>query len=127
MIWKRLLGAAAAVAFATSATLTGAAPAQAAPTSVYGVYNGGSVGIGVMQNWRTGGTNYDRVLPSGFWTDFNFGWPHAGGVYIGPGYCAQRFTSPTGQYWSPAGSDWVGPNRHRLAGNYFVKIVAYRC
>jgi hypothetical protein len=38
-----------------------------------------------------------------------------------PGHCRRADRRPS------AGPGWVGPNRHRLAGNYFVKIVAYRC
>ncbi|WP_433727012.1 hypothetical protein ACQP2Y_11235 [Actinoplanes sp. CA-051413] len=129
MFVKRLVGAAVAAALAIPLLLGGAAPAQAAPTSVYGIYNSGSVGLGVLQNWRTSGSNYDRILPSGNWTDYNLGWGHAGGVYIGSGYCAARYTSATGQpgTWNPAGSDFRGPNRFRLAGNYFVQIYPYHC
>jgi len=126
---KRLVGAAVAAALAIPLSLGGAAPAQAAPTSVYGIYNPASIGIGVLQNWRTSGANYDRILPSGSWTNYDLGWGHAGGVYIGSGYCARRYTSVTGNTgtWRSAGSDFEGPNRFRLAGNYYVQIDPYRC
>ena len=125
MLVKRLVGSAVAAALAIPLLLGGAAPAQAAPTSVYGIYNSGSVGIGVLQNWRTTGSNYDRILPSGNWTDYNLGWGHAGEVSIGSGYCAQRWTWNESQgKWIRAGSDWRAGNHAVTSG--IVKIVAYR-
>ncbi|MEU8230673.1 hypothetical protein AB0C12_13845 [Actinoplanes sp. NPDC048967] len=110
-----------AALLAVTAALTGAAPAQAASTAK-AILNGSSVGIGVLYDYRSSG--YDEVLPSGAYTT-SLGWPHAGGVYIGSGYCAQRWTWNESQgKWIRAGSDWTAGNHAVTSG--IVKIVAYR-
>jgi hypothetical protein len=112
--------------------LVATAPASQAATSVFGVINYSSVSLGAITDWP-GPTNppYNFLIyPGGASDVLENEHPYVGGVYIGPGYCAQRWTYPnkisaTSTLWSRAGADFA-PGRHQLAGNYWVKIVAYK-
>ena len=113
---------------ATTALLLGATvPAQAAPTGVKGILNAGSVGsLGIFEYFRTGGANYDATLPQNAWSHEAFdGWANFGGFYIGPGYCAQRYTSASESGpWTRVLPNVTG--RSRTAGDYYVRIVPFR-
>ena len=112
-----------AVADAAAAdSSTQAAPAQArAATPVWGVYNGGSVSTGLVLSGWPSSTNYDAVVSPGWWAINN-----VYGVYIGSGYCSQRWTSTsTSGPWTRAGSDFMA-GKYQLSGNYYVKIVPYK-
>ncbi|GAB3276542.1 hypothetical protein [Kineosporia babensis] len=95
--------------------------AQAA-TPVWAMYNAGSVGLGIVTSGWPSSSNYNGILPGGYTASGVYG------VYIGSGYCAQRWTSTSSSVngpWTRAGSDFK-PGKHQLSGNYYVKIVPYR-
>ncbi|MDR7277064.1 hypothetical protein [Catenuloplanes atrovinosus] len=103
---------------AQAAGTTAAAPA----TPVWSLYNAGSVGVGfIYSGWPISG-QYEDVLDPG-WVALD-----VYGVYIGSGYCAQRWTSTSSAVdgpWRRAGSDFP-PGKYQLSGQYYVKIVPYR-
>ncbi len=117
--------AAAAVVTATSLALS-AAPAHAATNTIY---NGGSVGVGVMHLWDGvyGNGAYDQVLPAGWNTLAYFSWSIAEGFYVGSGYCSQVWRRPDlDSDWTRAGSDVHGPKQYQVNPAYYWKVVAYR-
>jgi hypothetical protein len=112
-------------AMAATAVVTGlAAPAQAATAKA--VLNGSNgTGVGIQLNYRSSPT-YDEVLGAGHWST-SYGWPYVGGIYIGPGYCSQRWTwTEAGDgRWVRAGADWRAGSH--AFGRGIWKVVAYRC
>ena len=124
-----VLGFVAALAAALSLVAT-AAPSQALSPDK-GVINHSNISLGLIEIWPGQTSTYDFYIPAH--TDSQSVDYAAGtiqGVYIGPGYCAQRWTyptkiSPTSTLWRRAGADFP-PGRHQLLGDFWVKIVAYR-
>lgn len=69
----------------------GASACHPSPTSY--ISNQGTVGLGVINDWRGTGNRYtrglyDAILPVGQRTDCYLGWGQAEGYYIGSGFCA---------------------------------------
>jgi hypothetical protein len=127
-VMKPVLAAVTAVAMVL---LGAAAPAQAAPEGVLGIFNAGQVGsLGIFEHFRaSGGADWDATLPQNAWSDDAFdGWDTFGGFFVGSGYCAQRYTSSsrTGP-WTRVNPNVNGKARSKTAGNYYVKIVPFRC
>lgn len=121
----------AAVMAVAMVLLGAAAPAQAAVSGVLGIWNAGQVGrLGIFEYFRaSGGANYDAVLPQSATSDEAFdGWDQYGGFYVGAGYCAQRWTASSySGPWTRANPNVTGPARSRTDGNYYVKVVPFRC
>jgi hypothetical protein len=97
-------------------------PAAAPATPVWSLYNAGGVGIGYFKWEWPSPWEYEDVLDPGFVA------LDAYGVYIGSGYCAQRWTSTSEAIrgpWKRAGSDFK-PGKHQLSGEFHVKILPYK-
>ncbi|MBA8956096.1 hypothetical protein HNR61_007778 [Actinomadura namibiensis] len=91
-----------------TANAASASAARVCVSATSYISNQGSVGVGVMHDWRGTGNLYvqglyDKVLPVGQRTDCaaGFGWGQARGYYIGPGWCAElRTTNSAGKWYT---------------------------
>lgn len=69
-----------------------AQPANAWAVGRAGIYNMGTVGIGVVHDWP----DYDAILPPGYSTSGLYGWFIAKGFYVGAGWCTNYYVSAAG-------------------------------
>ncbi len=116
-----------------------AGPASNARACVPGtsyISNQGTVGLGVMNDWRGYGRIYaegyhDRVLPVGQRTDCasGFGWSYADGYYIGSGYCAEIRTTDSRGRWVHHDTVLAGQSWRPDLGRSFERweVNPYRC
>ncbi|GLY19700.1 hypothetical protein Kisp01_67140 [Kineosporia sp. NBRC 101677] len=118
-------------ALAAALSLVATAEPSRALSPDKGVVNGSStLSIGLIEVWPGQTSTYDFTIPP-YSDSQSVEAPHrVQGVYIGPGYCAQRWTYPTriatnSTLWKRAGADFP-PGRYQLLGDFWVKIVAYR-
>jgi len=69
---------------------------------------------------------HDATLPSGSWSDLEFGWATTAGWYTGPGYCTRQFRSAEPFAMFTRQLPDLGPGQHFIGAHTFYKVEAYR-
>ncbi|GAA4606501.1 hypothetical protein BJY16_005863 [Actinoplanes octamycinicus] len=125
-VLRRVTAAAATVVATLALTST---PVKATPDGRNYVYNGSSLGLGVMHlfDGHYGSGKYDQVLPAYQRSDVRFPtWSTTEGVYIGPGYCAQISVRWNANLEWNRNPDIRGPIQLYTDPGYYWKVVQYK-